>query len=88
MAYFTLYTTLTILTLYKTILVLSVISKQGGIVINNILALPKASFFAITIVTYNAASLKAQKLAALPNVTIIQEEILNLEDIFCQVGPV
>ncbi|KAH8754524.1 hypothetical protein F5883DRAFT_687855 [Diaporthe sp. PMI_573] len=72
----------------KTILVLGATGKQGGAVIDSILASPEASSFAIAAVTRDAASSRAQRLAALPNVTVIQGEMSNPEDIFRQAGPV
>lgn len=76
------------LTTPKTVLVIGATGKQGGAVIENILASPQANFFNIVAVTRDATSRKAQKIAAHPNVSVIEGDLANVDDIFNKAGPV
>ncbi|OBT82727.1 hypothetical protein VE02_09097 [Pseudogymnoascus sp. 03VT05] len=76
------------LTTPKTVLVIGATGKQGGAVIENILASPQAHSFNIVAVTRDAASRKAQKLAAHPNVSVIEGDLANVDNIFNKTGPV
>ncbi|KAH7248244.1 hypothetical protein MRS44_018373 [Fusarium solani] len=72
----------------KTVLVMGATGKQGGAVIDNILASPSTSPFNIVAVTRDATSRKAQKLAAHPNVSVIEGDLANLDNIFNKAGSV
>ncbi|KPM44965.1 hypothetical protein AK830_g1628 [Neonectria ditissima] len=72
----------------KTILVTGATGKQGGAVIDNILASEQAPSFNIVAVTRDATSRKAQKLASHPNVSVIEGDLANADDIFNKAGPV
>lgn len=76
------------LTTPKTVLVIGATGKQGGAVIENILASPQAHSFNIVAVTRDATGRKAQKLAAHPNVSVIEGNLANVDDIFNKAGPV
>ncbi|CAM1500482.1 Fc.00g096440.m01.CDS01 [Cosmosporella sp. VM-42] len=75
-------------TFSKTILVTGATGKQGGAVIENILASREAPSFKIVAVTRDIASSRAQKLASLPNVSVIEGDLSNTDDIFNKAGPV
>ncbi|KFY86038.1 hypothetical protein V498_07615, partial [Pseudogymnoascus sp. VKM F-4517 (FW-2822)] len=70
------------------VLVIGATGKQGGAVIENILASSQTSSFNIVAVTRDANSRKSQKLAAHPNVSVIQGDLANVDDIFNKVGSV
>ncbi|KAH6876371.1 hypothetical protein B0T10DRAFT_497902 [Thelonectria olida] len=72
----------------KTLLITGATGKQGGAVIDNILASSQASSFTIVAVTRDITSSRAQKLARLSNVSIVQGDMSNPEAIFNQIGPV
>lgn len=72
----------------KTVLVTGATGKQGGALIDNILASSQADSFNIVAVTRDVTSRKAQKLATYPNVTVIEGDISNADDIFNKAGPV
>ncbi|KAL5350493.1 hypothetical protein ACLOAV_004062 [Pseudogymnoascus australis] len=72
----------------KTVLVIGATGKQGGAVIENILASSQTSSFNIVAVTRDANSRKSQKLAAHPSVSVIQGDLANVDDIFNKVGSV
>lgn len=71
----------------KTVLVIGATGKQGGAVIENILASQTTSFKIIA-VTRDANSRKAQKLAVHPNVSVIEGDLANVDDIFNKAGSV
>ncbi|KAK7419782.1 hypothetical protein QQX98_003154 [Neonectria punicea] len=70
----------------KTILVTGATGKQGGAVIDNILASSQASSFNIVAVTRDATSRRAQKLASHPSVSVIEGDLSNADDIFNKAG--
>ncbi|KAH7145576.1 hypothetical protein B0J13DRAFT_553667 [Dactylonectria estremocensis] len=72
----------------KTLLVTGATGKQGGALIDNILASPQSSAFSIVAVTRDLTSRKAQKLATFPNVTVIQGDLSNVEGIFNKIDSV
>jgi uncharacterized protein YbjT (DUF2867 family) len=72
----------------KTVLVIGATGKQGGAAIENILASSQASSVNIVAVTRDANSRKSQKLAPHPNVSVIQGDLANVDDIFNKVGSV
>ena len=72
----------------KTVLVIGATGKQGGAVIENILASAQTPLFNIIAVSRDATGRKAQKLAAHPNVTVIQGDLANVDDIFNKAGSV
>ncbi|KFY93897.1 hypothetical protein V500_03488 [Pseudogymnoascus sp. VKM F-4518 (FW-2643)] len=72
----------------KTVLVIGATGKQGGAVIENILASSQTPSFKIIAVTRDANSRKAQKLAAHPNVSVIEGDLANVDDIFNKAGSV
>lgn len=72
----------------KTLLISGATGKQGGALIEHILASPQGTSFNILAVTRDITSTKAQKLASLENVSIIEGDMSNPETIFDQIGPV
>ncbi|OBT70342.1 hypothetical protein VE03_00326 [Pseudogymnoascus sp. 23342-1-I1] len=72
----------------KTVLVIGATGKQGRAVIENILASSQTPSFNIVAVTRDAESRKAQKLAAHPNVSVIEGDLANVDDIFNKAGSV
>ncbi|KFY19925.1 hypothetical protein V491_04106 [Pseudogymnoascus sp. VKM F-3775] len=72
----------------RTVLVTGATGKQGGAVIENILASSQAASFNIVAVTRNATSRTAQKLAAHPNVSVIEGDLASVDAIFNKVGPI
>lgn len=72
----------------KSLLITGATGKQGGAVIENILASPQASSFTLFAVTRDINTLRAQKLARLPNVSVVQGDMSDPEAIFSQIGPV
>ncbi|KAH7165321.1 hypothetical protein EDB81DRAFT_778972 [Dactylonectria macrodidyma] len=72
----------------KTLLVTGATGKQGGALIDSILASPQSSAFSIVAVTRDLTSRKAQKLATFPNVTVIQGDLSNVEGIFNKIDSV
>ncbi|KFY49427.1 hypothetical protein V496_10028 [Pseudogymnoascus sp. VKM F-4515 (FW-2607)] len=72
----------------KTVLVIGATGKQGGAVIENILASSQTSSFSIVVVTRDANSRKAQMLAAHPNVSTIEGDLANADDIINKAGSV
>ncbi|KAK8046127.1 hypothetical protein PG996_014191 [Apiospora saccharicola] len=71
----------------QTILVMGATGKQGGALIDNLLASPRASQFDIVAVTRDTRSPSAQKLSALPNVKVISGDLANPDAIFEAAGP-
>ncbi|KAK8136965.1 hypothetical protein PG984_004905 [Apiospora sp. TS-2023a] len=71
----------------QTILVTGATGKQGGALIDNLLASPRASQFDIVAVTRDTRSPSAQKLSALPNVKVISGDLANPDAIFEAAGP-
>ncbi|KAF7547424.1 hypothetical protein G7Z17_g7745 [Cylindrodendrum hubeiense] len=76
------------MSLQKTVLVTGATGKQGGALIDNILASSQAASFRIVAVTRDVTSSKAQKLATYPNVSVIEGDLSNADDIFNKAGPV
>ena len=72
----------------KTILVTGATGKQGGAVIDNLLAAANASSLHIIAVTRDTTSSAAQKLASRPNVTVISGDMSNPDAIFQKAGAV
>jgi uncharacterized protein YbjT (DUF2867 family) len=66
----------------------SVLGKQGGSVISNLLATRPDLDFRIIAVTRDLKSRSAQKLASDPDITVIQGDFSNVSAIFAQAGPV
>ena len=71
------------------ILVTGATGKQGGAVIENLLAAPDAGGFHIIGVTRDASSARARQLASLPHVTVVDGDLAQPDAIFAKVaGPV
>jgi uncharacterized protein YbjT (DUF2867 family) len=66
----------------RTILVIGAIGKQGGAVIDHILASKEAKSFHVIAVTRDSMSSKALKLASRPRVTVIEGDLSNAEKLF------
>lgn len=72
----------------KTILVTGATGKQGGAVIDNLLAAGSGSSPHIIAVTRDATTSTAQKLASIPNVTVISGDLSDPDAIFQKAGAV
>lgn len=72
----------------KTILVTGATGRLGGALITNLLASPAASTFKIIAVTRDPATGGAQRLAALPGVSVIQGDLSDVPALFERAGPV
>ncbi|KAK8035048.1 hypothetical protein PG993_010043 [Apiospora rasikravindrae] len=72
----------------RTILVTGATGKQGGALIDHLLASPRASQFNIVAVTRDTQSSRAQKLAALSNVKVLSGDLTTPDAIFEAAGPV
>lgn len=72
----------------QTILVTGATGKQGGAVINSILASAQHSSFNIVAVTRDSASSGAHRLNAIPGVSVIQGDFSDTSAIFAHVGPI
>ncbi|KAH8902910.1 NAD(P)-binding protein [Coniochaeta sp. PMI_546] len=70
----------------KTILVTGATGKQGGALIDSILASPDASSFHIIAVTRDATSSRARKLASRPGVSVIQGDLSHAAGLFEAAG--
>ncbi len=72
----------------KTILVTGATGKQGGAVIDNLLAADNGSSLHIIAVTRDTTTSTAQKLASVPNVTVISGDMSDPDVIFQKAGAV
>lgn len=72
----------------RTLLVTGATGKQGGAVIANIIASTDTSPFNIVGLTRDSNSAGARRLAALPGVSVIQGDFLDIQAIFAKLGPV
>ncbi|KAF4957606.1 hypothetical protein FSARC_11245 [Fusarium sarcochroum] len=76
------------LTPHKALLIFGATGKQGGAVIESILASTNPISFHIIAVTRDLTSRKAEKLAANPNISVIEGDLTDADSIFNQAGPV
>ncbi|KAJ4246052.1 hypothetical protein NW762_013797 [Fusarium torreyae] len=72
----------------KTLLMFGATGKQGGAVIESILASALVSSFHIIAVTRDVTSRKAEKLAANPNISVIEGDLADVDGVFNKAGPV
>ncbi|KIL90049.1 hypothetical protein FAVG1_06787 [Fusarium avenaceum] len=72
----------------KTLLIFGATGKQGGAVIQSILTSTHLSSFHIIAVTRNLSSRGAEKLAANPNISVIEGDLADVDHIFQKAGSV
>ncbi len=70
----------------KTIVVTGATGKQGGALIDALLAAPAGAGFHVVAITRDTASPRAEALAARPNVSVVAGDIVDPEAIFAQVA--